>query len=363
MDNNKNSFTSMNDAQPVLELKTMARGQPPAADEYVLVTAPSNLPAEYELTVEVMDGSFWTIQVVRTAIDGWMDGTPSRSDGLHRPRSCPLTAHPSLSCCDDNFSQPDGGVTMNESFRAKVLHKTGMARPELVYTPSFVSKSDPFISNQSNRVKFHIPTGRWRDGIFDFCILPLHPVVFVTYLWPLITLGQVMTRIQFKICGDSDNRSQFCPPAFDVMLAITIISLVFQLMFGGIVNMLLLVFRMDIPSETSYDGGDEMVEGLHFMVKLGLLIFITVVHTKTRNQMRRAYSIGSDRSCVGDCCCAFWCGFCSISQMARHTANYHNTHRARCCTPNGLDEEWEDYDFLTVDPNVHPQRFTGAMMV
>ena len=79
MDRIYNSFASMNDAQPILlptadelELKTMAR-EPVGEEEssqYVTVTAPTNLPAGYELTVDVMNGSFWTVQVVRT-IDGW----------------------------------------------------------------------------------------------------------------------------------------------------------------------------------------------------------------------------------------------------------------------------------------------------
>jgi len=34
-------------------------------DEYVTVTAPTNLPAGYEYIVESMDGTFWTVQVVR----------------------------------------------------------------------------------------------------------------------------------------------------------------------------------------------------------------------------------------------------------------------------------------------------------
>ncbi len=73
MDRICNSFASMNDAQPILlptdelELKTMMRGQP-GEDQYVTVTAPTNLPAGYELTVDVMDGSFWTVQVVRTTV-------------------------------------------------------------------------------------------------------------------------------------------------------------------------------------------------------------------------------------------------------------------------------------------------------
>lgn len=66
---------SMNDAQPILahsthsdfELQPMTKHAVVKGEEvdYVTVTAPTNLPAGYELIVDVMDGSFWTVQVVR----------------------------------------------------------------------------------------------------------------------------------------------------------------------------------------------------------------------------------------------------------------------------------------------------------
>jgi hypothetical protein len=68
---------SMNDAKPILkqshygeelELQTMVRQAVGEGDEeYVSVTAPTNLPSGYELIVDIMDGSFWTVQVVRTS--------------------------------------------------------------------------------------------------------------------------------------------------------------------------------------------------------------------------------------------------------------------------------------------------------
>jgi hypothetical protein len=68
---------SMNDAKPILmqgtrdnnemELQTMVKHAVVTGEvEYVTVTAPTNLPAGYELIVDVMDGSFWTVQVVRS---------------------------------------------------------------------------------------------------------------------------------------------------------------------------------------------------------------------------------------------------------------------------------------------------------
>lgn len=73
---------SMNDSKPMLEnthqshytcsdeleLQTMVRQAVVAGEEeYVNVTAPTNLPAGYELIVDIKDGSFWTVQVVRAS--------------------------------------------------------------------------------------------------------------------------------------------------------------------------------------------------------------------------------------------------------------------------------------------------------
>jgi Cys-rich protein (TIGR01571 family) len=247
----------------------------------------------------------------------------------------------------------------------------------------------------------------------------------------LITLGQVMTRIKFNVCGGSDDNrsSRTCPRAFYIMLTITIVNMIIQVFFMGISQMVTLMvsyFAMfgmgnNLNAATAYNpysisgnpsGGSEDEAGLtddlfasiffnattfnddafqqmmqqqqqqqpsqissktsspflgmglfQMLIMFTLMIFILVVHTQTRNRIRRAYSIGNNMSCLGDCCCAFWCGMCSICQMARHTANYHNTHRARCCTPTGLDEEWDDYDFLSVEQNGYPPRSVVPMMV
>ena len=71
---------------------------------------------------------------------------------------------------------------------------------------------------------------------------------------------------------------------------------------------------------------------------IGLLwfVFVLVLITKTRKHIRDKYSI-NQKNCKGceDCCCGFWCGCCTIAQMARHTADYEN-YAARCCSDTGL---------------------------
>lgn len=268
--------------------------------EYVTVTAPTNLPSGYELVVDT-NGSFWTVQV------------------------------------------PDGGVSMNESFQAVVLRKTQVAKAELV-------------GSSRTKLNFDIPTGRWRDGIFDcFIIEPIHSQCCLTWCFPYIALGQIMTRLNLNVCGQSSNipRSEqgYCKP-FYVMCIIA-----FTLWFFNFINIQASLVAMSIiwatPSSpygngSSADKVPVFQPGLlYIIVAYAAMIYMIVVHTKTRNKLRRKYRIGTNDSCLGDCCCATFCSGYSICQMARHTAEYHHTHRARCCTETGLDEEWDEYDYET----------------
>jgi Cys-rich protein (TIGR01571 family) len=64
-------------------------------------------------------------------------------------------------------------------------------------------------------------------------------------------------------------------------------------------------------------------------------VFFLIVATLTRACIRRKYNI--PESCCGPCddfCCSFWCGTCSVCQMARHTADYAN-YPAACCSETG----------------------------
>ena len=69
---------------------------------------------------------------------------------------------------------------------------------------------------------------------------------------------------------------------------------------------------------------------------VGVYFFVLVV--RTRYHIRQTYRI-PEQCCAGceDCCCAYWCGFCTVSQMARHTADYR-TYQAYYCSETGLGD-------------------------
>jgi Cys-rich protein (TIGR01571 family) len=77
---------------------------------------------------------------------------------------------------------------------------------------------------------------------------------------------------------------------------------------------------------------------LFHTVSLSFGLYTLVVLTKLRRMIRRRYEIpptylGSGD--VEDCCISFWCGCCSVAQMARQTCDYEHQ-SAACCSPTGL---------------------------
>ncbi|EJK66942.1 hypothetical protein THAOC_12085 [Thalassiosira oceanica] len=67
-----------------------------------------------------------------------------------------------------------------------------------------------------------------------------------------------------------------------------------------------------------------------------VIVFTIYVILKTRRYIRESSGI-PEKSCQGceDCCCATWCGCCTVMQMARHTAEYE-TYAGQCCSETGL---------------------------
>lgn len=65
-------------------------------------------------------------------------------------------------------------------------------------------------------------------------------------------------------------------------------------------------------------------------------LYTLIVMIRLRAAVRNKYEIPTKR-CGGaeDCCCVFFCGCCTVGQLARQTANYEEI-RAVCCTDTGL---------------------------
>jgi Cys-rich protein (TIGR01571 family) len=194
-----------------------------------------------------------------------------------------------------------------------------------------MSNDDKMGNLNIDQAKIEIPSGRWRNGICDCCTYgPCHAQCWLTFCCAPLALGQIMTRMNETVWGDASTtrNPQGCFRPFRVMIGIAV----------------LIYFLNTIAISRSMANPNQQQRlGFLNVVSLVLSIYLVTVHTKTRNRIRRTYNIGSDNGdhCIGDCCCACWCAGCSICQMASHTADYRNTHRAKCCTETGLDGDVE----------------------
>lgn len=211
-----------------------------------------------------------------------------------------------------------------------------------------------------------IPVGRWRDGICDFakngCC---HPMCCLACWCEPLALGQVMTRLNLSPCcartpggklgrflhesdegGSSDSKLQ--PQnvrrpfwtAFKVLAVLLFVEIAVDQAFDYWIDP---YFAYDVDGD-----GNVVMEyavvptwvlamiGARALMRFAFFLYTLVLTMKTRAFVRNRYQI-PETTCRGceDCCCAFWLPCCTITQMARHTADYDH-YPAACCTETGL---------------------------
>jgi Cys-rich protein (TIGR01571 family) len=96
-----------------------------------------------------------------------------------------------------------------------------------------------------------------------------------------------------------------------------------------------------VPLSVSVDDNGEISGSAMFIVLFkyfvfGVYVFFLVLMCRTRRHIRNKFQI-PETDCSGceDCCCVYWCTFCTVAQMARHTGDYE-VHGVRCCSETGL---------------------------
>jgi hypothetical protein len=246
-----------------------------------------------------------------------------------------------------------------------------------VEVPTFgVSKGQSFQAQTVPKVQetsalYRIPIGLWKDGLGDFCKYgPFHSSIFLACLFPLVSLGQVYTRLDLSWNGspmpithhpvdNSTNASSGLGTgtlnstrnmAFKVMVILTSIY----------------VFTKQIIA------GNNLSYHYIYIVNLVYFITITLLVGRTRRHIREKYDIpatftqlqnmggggsggrndsdyGPDGDgfmslCCGemeDYCLGGFCYPCVVSQMNRHTAMY-DTYEGECCSSNGLPKHAPD---------------------
>lgn len=169
------------------------------------------------------------------------------------------------------------------------------------------------------------PTGRWKDGLCDFCSAGIfHPSFWCALCCTQIGVGQVMSRMELTWLGEVGPRVA-TEKTFQVVLLLVACYYVFSTSLS--------------IAAGPYDRAEEMPQIIPVLKILGSLLYsVWAVYSlcKTRENVRARYQI-PERHCQGceDVCLAAWCGCCVTAQLLRHTGEYEN-YPGTCCTETGL---------------------------
>mmetsp|Transcript_9794 Transcript_9794/g.19282 ORF Transcript_9794/g.19282 Transcript_9794/m.19282 type:complete len:260 (-) Transcript_9794:1490-2269(-) len=169
-----------------------------------------------------------------------------------------------------------------------------------------------------------VPTGRWKDGTFDFCNAgPFHPSLWCALCFTQVGMGQIMQRMRLNWLGDIGHDSA-TKNTYKVVLALvlsyTAYSIALEIMEGS----------------RNYQNIPAYIPVLKFIGAMLFTIWSVYALMKTRENIRAKYSI-PEESCKGyeDLVCSMCCSCCVVAQMARHTGEYE-TYKGSCCSATGM---------------------------
>mmetsp|Transcript_23886 Transcript_23886/g.35501 ORF Transcript_23886/g.35501 Transcript_23886/m.35501 type:complete len:243 (-) Transcript_23886:66-794(-) len=205
---------------------------------------------------------------------------------------------------------------------------TSEAVSSVVATP-VPSGGEPLVEATSTINDGHIPREQWRDDFCDCCNQGCcHPSCLLACCCPGIAVGQVMMRFNLGLSGGQVTPGQ-AKRAFTIILIVTLLNNLFF-------------------AEPSSQCAQTLSQGYGQCSALSLIlyilstlwtIYIFFLIIMTRMFIRRRYRIKTE--CCGeleDCALTVCCTCCTISQMARHTADY----KKECgsfCTNTGLPHD------------------------
>jgi Cys-rich protein (TIGR01571 family) len=186
------------------------------------------------------------------------------------------------------------------------------------------------------------PDRTWKDGLFScFKFGPCHPSVLNAWLCPQILMAQVLTRMRLNMFGNPAPEHVY-KSTFKNVVILVITYYIFSSIFGcppAEVEISDNGFDDDHPQQevTIIDECPDWKRCLGHLVSMAFGLYTLVVMIKARAAVRHRFGIPTQSTFgfMEDCCCAFWCGCCTISQLARQTADY-DVDDGICCSSDGL---------------------------
>jgi Cys-rich protein (TIGR01571 family) len=167
------------------------------------------------------------------------------------------------------------------------------------------------------------PTGKWKDGLFDFFDTGLfHPSLWCSLCCTQIGVAQIITRMQLTWLGEPGSTYSTRNAFASILLLV-----VSYFVYSTALDLATLPYASNqIPIYLA-------------VLRLGgnvLFTFYCIYSLcRTRESVRARYQIPEEH-CIGceDVCCSVWCGCCVTAQMLRHTGEYE-TYPAVWCSRTG----------------------------
>lgn len=202
---------------------------------------------------------------------------------------------------------PEGGVKSGEEFEATIPDES-----EKPTEYSSTSHPNPNHNHNYNNDQDVAPTGRFKNELCSCCETCPCPF-FMGCFCPGILAGQVFQRMKYNIVG---------MPSSDYKNTCLIMTILFAVAWGLAIILV-------------------ATTGAGVVIWYAFYIYVIVALTLARNNFRKKYNIPGTTcgdSALDDCCCAYWCGCCTVLQMHRHTHNEHK-YRYDITSKTGLPPE------------------------
>jgi Cys-rich protein (TIGR01571 family) len=177
--------------------------------------------------------------------------------------------------------------------------------------------------------------GSWKSGLCDCFEYGIwHKALLCAVCFPSLLMGQLLTRMKMTWSGIPTSDTEGFKKTFRIVLVISICKYLIDTIFSCVEELpedvdgeITMVLNEDCPSWKA---------NLSTLTTLVFGLYILVVMIRLRMAIRQKYNIPRENcGMFEDFCCVYFCGCCSLVQMAKQTADYEKE-EAFCLTTTGL---------------------------
>eukprot|EP00985_Skeletonema_marinoi_P001790 scaffold704_cov131-Skeletonema_marinoi.AAC.17 len=157
----------------------------------------------------------------------------------------------------------------------------------------------------------NIPTGQWKDGLFDiFSAGFFHPSLVCGFCFTQIGMGQLMQRLRLNWLGEG-GEDESAKISFKIVLTLVICYTVFTV-------------SLELAEAAQYYYNiPAYIPSLKFIGGVLFTIYSIIALMRVRESVRAKYSIPETRFAgCEDAVYSAACSCCVVAQIARHTGEY-----------------------------------------